>query len=103
LRLDIGVATTNAQQSGVAMQDIVLVPLQRADELCHLAADQDVDMTRVVEAFVERPSRISAAMAGIQPPTKSQPPAHVKNKPQPEVEVSDWGRKGFCYRPHRLG
>jgi hypothetical protein len=51
LRLDIGVATTNAQQSGVAVQDIVLV--LRADELCDLAAEQDVDMTKVVEAFVE--------------------------------------------------
>jgi|HubBroStandDraft_4_1064222.scaffolds.fasta_scaffold2110954_1 hypothetical protein len=34
LRLDTRVATTNAQQSGVAMADIVLVLLQRANELC---------------------------------------------------------------------
>jgi hypothetical protein len=35
------------------MRDIVLVLLQRADKLCDLAAEQDVDMTKVVEAFVE--------------------------------------------------
>jgi hypothetical protein len=32
--LDIGVATTNTQQSGVAVQDIALPLLHRADELC---------------------------------------------------------------------
>jgi hypothetical protein len=35
------------------MQDIVLVLLQRADELCDLAADQGVDMTKVAEVFAE--------------------------------------------------
>jgi hypothetical protein len=29
--------------------------------------------------------------------------ARRKTKPQPEVEASDWGRKGFCYRQERLG
>jgi hypothetical protein len=53
LRLDIGVATTNAQQSGVSMADIVLVLLQRADELCDLAADLGADMKKVAEAFAE--------------------------------------------------
>jgi hypothetical protein len=51
LRLDIGVSTTSAQQSGVAMQDVVLVLLQRADELCDLAAEQGADMKKVAEAF----------------------------------------------------
>jgi hypothetical protein len=33
------------------MQDIVLVLLQRADELCDVAAEQGADMAKVAEAF----------------------------------------------------
>jgi 3-hydroxyisobutyrate dehydrogenase-like beta-hydroxyacid dehydrogenase len=51
--LDIGVATTNAQQSAVAMADIVLTLLQRADELCDVAAEQGADMKKVADAFAE--------------------------------------------------
>jgi hypothetical protein len=35
------------------MADIVLALLQRADELCDLAAEQGADMTKVAEAFAE--------------------------------------------------
>ena len=51
LRLDIGAATHNAQQAGVAMADIVMVLLQRADELCELAEDTGVDMAKLAQVF----------------------------------------------------
>jgi hypothetical protein len=51
LRHHIGIATTNAQQAGVAMADVVLTLLRRADELCELAADTGTDMTKVAGAF----------------------------------------------------
>jgi hypothetical protein len=35
------------------MQDIVLVLLQRADELCDLAAEQGADMAKVAGAFAQ--------------------------------------------------
>jgi hypothetical protein len=51
LRLDIGVATTSTQQSDVAMQDIVLTLLQRADELCEIAEDTGADMSKLSGAI----------------------------------------------------
>jgi hypothetical protein len=51
LRLAISSATTHAQQSGVALADITLLLLQRADVLCEIAEDAGVDMTKLATAF----------------------------------------------------
>jgi hypothetical protein len=51
LRTDISTATTSAQQAGVAMADVVLAMLQRADELCELAEDIGDDMSKLSAAF----------------------------------------------------
>jgi hypothetical protein len=51
LKLDISTAATSAQQAGVAMADVVLALLERADELCELANDTGADMAKLAEVF----------------------------------------------------
>jgi hypothetical protein len=51
LKLDLETATTSAKQSGVALADVILALLQRADELCELADETNVDISRVRGAF----------------------------------------------------
>jgi hypothetical protein len=51
LKLDVGSATTSAQQAGIDMADIVLALLQQADALCELAEDVGADMAKLSAAF----------------------------------------------------
>jgi hypothetical protein len=51
LKTDIETATTNAEQHGVLLQDIVLQLLQRAEDLCQLGAERGLDLSRVGAFF----------------------------------------------------
>jgi hypothetical protein len=49
LRTDLQMATTNAEQTGVSVQDVILALLQRAEDLCEV--HPDVDLTRIGQFF----------------------------------------------------
>jgi hypothetical protein len=51
LRLDIETCTANADQHGIALPDIVLSLLQRAEDLCRLGAERGLDLSRVGAFF----------------------------------------------------
>ena len=51
LKFDVDAATTRAHQDGVAMADVILCLLHRADGLCELAEETGADITRVQGAF----------------------------------------------------
>jgi hypothetical protein len=51
LKTDLATSTFNAEQCGVPLPDIVLTLLQRAEDLCLLANDRGLDLTRVGAFF----------------------------------------------------
>jgi hypothetical protein len=51
LKTDLETATFNAEQCGIALPDIVVSLLQRAEDLCRLSADRGLDLSRVGAFF----------------------------------------------------
>ena len=51
LRLDLQTATTDAEQHGIALPDIIVTLLQRGEDLCQLSNDAGLDLSRVKQFF----------------------------------------------------
>jgi hypothetical protein len=51
LKTDLQIATSNAEQHGVGLQDIILQLLQRADDLCRIGKERGLDLSRVGDIF----------------------------------------------------
>jgi hypothetical protein len=51
LKTDLQVATSNAELTGVPLQDVVLALLQRSEDLCMLGSERGLDLTRVGQFF----------------------------------------------------
>jgi hypothetical protein len=51
LRLDLQTATTNAEQHGIALPEIIVALLQRGEDLCQLGAKRGLDLSRVKQFF----------------------------------------------------
>jgi hypothetical protein len=51
LKTDLQVATSNAELTGVPLQDIVLALLQRSEDLCLLGNERGLDLSRVGAFF----------------------------------------------------
>jgi hypothetical protein len=51
LKLDIAIATANAEQHGIGLQDIILALLQRSEDLCPLGSERGLDLCRVGAFF----------------------------------------------------
>jgi hypothetical protein len=53
LRTDLETSTAHAEQTGVAIPDIVCALLQRAEDLCQLGAERGLDLSTVQAFFAE--------------------------------------------------
>jgi hypothetical protein len=51
LKIDLQVATSGAELTGVPLIDIIMQLLQRADDLCRLGSERGLDLSRVGDIF----------------------------------------------------